>query len=197
MSHRYFAQWATHDGLLRAEQPTPAELAACSTQLSADYNEPHNSTMMANEQLMSPQDVVDHWAGLEAQAALPFLLYRDGELMGDADLRHLDSGDAEFAIMVCARRAQGKGLGTRFAGMLHVLAFDELKLHHLFVAIIPSNAASRRLFEKLGYQADDTPRARRFAEDPTDLCMSVTRAPFESAWWSRSQDTKAITLGMR
>jgi RimJ/RimL family protein N-acetyltransferase len=197
MSHRYRVQWTTQDGLLRAEQPTAQEVAACAAQLSADYNEPHNRAMMANEQLMSPRTVVEHWAGLEAQGGRAFVLSCNGELMGDADFRHFGSGAAEFAIMVGSRRSQGKGLGTRFAGMLHVLAFDVFELDRVFVAIIPTNAASLRLFEKLGYCNDDTPEARHFAEEPTDICLSVTRMQFAAGWRRAAPERDFIRCDVR
>ncbi|MBI5532921.1 MAG: GNAT family N-acetyltransferase [Deltaproteobacteria bacterium] len=197
MPRRTWVEWAAADGLLRAYEPTADELAACADQLSQDYNEPHNRAMMANEKLMSPQAVIEHWAGLAEQADRPFLLERDGVLMGDADLRHIEAGRAEFAIMVGSRKAQGQGVGTRFAGMLHVLAFESLGLQRVYVSIIPPNTASRRLFEKLGYRNDDSAQARSYAEDPSDICMSVSRAEFESAWLHPQGARDAIRLGTR
>jgi len=82
--------------------------------------------------------------------------------------------------MVAARAAQGRGLGTRFAIMLHAYAFQTLGLARVFVAIVPANVASIRLFAKLGYAPDDSPRARDFADDETDLTFSVDRATFEA-----------------
>jgi RimJ/RimL family protein N-acetyltransferase len=84
--------------------------------------------------------------------------------------------------MIGARAAQGRGLGTRFATMLHAFAFEVLDLARVYMSVIPANAASQRLFAKLGYQPDDSPEARAFADDETDLTMSVARRPFELLW---------------
>jgi hypothetical protein len=59
--------------------------------------------------------------------------------------------------------------------MLHAFAFDVLRLQRVYVAVIPENRASRRLFEKLGYQPDVSLVARRHADEPSDLTLSLGR----------------------
>jgi RimJ/RimL family protein N-acetyltransferase len=48
--------------------------------------------------------------------------------------------------------------------------------------VIPANVASRRLFEKLGYQIDDSPGAREFIDEESDLTMSLARSAFEPTY---------------
>lgn len=173
MSPRCFVEWSRPDGLWRALEPTPAELAVAAPRLAQDYNEPHNRAMMTNSGDQSPDDVVELWADMRRHGGRPFLLFLDDTLMGDADLRHIADGRAEFAIMVGSRAQQGRGVGTRFALMLHVLAFQSWGLERLYVSIIPANSASIRLFQKLGYQPDDSPAARCYAEEPDDVTLSA------------------------
>ena len=103
--------------------------------------------------------------------------------MGDADFRNLEEGTGEFAIMIGGPASQGRGLGTRFGLMLHLFGYDVLGLERIYISVIPANAASRRLFERLGYQIDDSPEARQFIDEETDLTMSsrdrrsIARAP--------------------
>jgi RimJ/RimL family protein N-acetyltransferase len=99
--------------------------------------------------------------------------------MGDADLRHVSAHTAEFALMIGERSVQGRGIGTRFATLIHAFAYQVLSLETLYVSIIPANSASRRLFEKLGYVADDSREARAFADEDDDLTLSLSRATFE------------------
>ena len=168
-------------GDLVAIEPTPDEVKAAAPALAAAYNDPHNAPLMGHVDALTAHDVVDHYADLDDEGAHAFLLQRGGELVGDGDFRDLDddTGDAEFAIMVAARATQGKGLGTHFAIMLHAFGFGVLGLRTVYVAIVPHNAGSLRLFEKLGYRRDDSPRAREFADDPHDLTFSLDRATFE------------------
>ena len=56
-----------------------------------------------------------------------------------------------------------------------------LGLERIFVSIIPANLPSQRLFAKIGYARDDSPAARAFADDPTDLTLSMVRTTFEAA----------------
>jgi len=177
---RWNGSWRTPAGALRAYIPDLAEVTRLAPRLAAFYNDAYNRAMMSNTVAMSPAEVVEHVESLRAAGGLPFLLERDGALAGDADLRHLTSTTAELAILIGQRPEQGKGWGTRFALMLHALAFGPLALERVFVAIIPANLPSQRLFAKLGYEPDPSVTARAFAEDPSDLTFSLDRATFTS-----------------
>ena len=176
---RYAVQWPTEHGLFRAFEPTAAEVAATAPELAAYYNDAHNRAMMAHAAEMSAAEVGEHFANLRDHGGRGFLLELDGALMGDADFRHMTASAAEFAIMIGARRVQGKGLGTRFALLLHALAYGGLSLERVFVTIIPANQASQRLFQKLGYESDNSPAARAYIDDEDDVTLSMERAKFE------------------
>jgi RimJ/RimL family protein N-acetyltransferase len=174
---RYRVVW----GDLAAVEPTPDEVAAAAPALAAAYNDPHNAPLMGHVDALTAGDVLDHYADLADEGGRAFLLYEHGVLAGDGDLRDLDdeSRDCELAIMVAARASQGRGLGTRYAIMLHAFAFRALELARVYVAIVPQNYASRRMFEKLGYLPDDGDRARELAE-PGDLTFCLERSVFET-----------------
>jgi RimJ/RimL family protein N-acetyltransferase len=164
---------------LRAREPRPAEVATAAPRLASFYNEPHNQAMLSHEDALTVADVVSHYRGLAREHARAFLLELDGLLVGDADLRHVEADRAEVAILIGERSIQGKGLGTRFGVMLHAFAFRTLGLARLYATIIPANAASLRLFEKLGYARDDAPEARRYVDAPDDVALSLTPERFE------------------
>jgi RimJ/RimL family protein N-acetyltransferase len=178
---RLVVEWRTLDDHLRAYEPTREETARWAPTLSAFYNDDYNRSMMANTVAMSADDVVEHFESLRHAGTKAFLLERNGELLGDADLRRITARSAEFAILVGQRPEQGKGIGTRFALMLHALAFRGLGLERIVVSIIPANLPSQRLFAKLGYQNDDSPAARATIDHPSDLTLSLGRAEFETA----------------
>jgi RimJ/RimL family protein N-acetyltransferase len=179
---------------LLAIEPTGDELAAAAPALAAFYNDPHNRRMLANTITLTAADVLTSYYELRAAGGRPFLLFADGRLVGDGDLRHLDvdteanrgarkteKKTGEIAILVGERTSQGRGLGTRLAVMLHAFAFQILDLGQIYASILPANAASLRLFARLGYLSDDSPAARAFADEPDDVTLAVTRARFESA----------------
>lgn len=162
-----------------AYEPTPEEVARHAPALAVAYSDPYNGAMMSNSGPMTAADVIDYYAQARRSGTRTLLLERDGVLVGDADLRHLDQGRAEAAILIASRATQGQGLGTKFGIMLHVFAFRALELERLYVAIIPANVPSQRLFRKLGYTPDASAAARAFAEAPDDLTFTLARAPFE------------------
>jgi RimJ/RimL family protein N-acetyltransferase len=65
--------------------------------------------------------------------------------------------------------------------MLHAAALRVMAFERIYAAVIPQNAASRRMLEKLGYQVDPSPRAASFADTADDIVMSVDRVQFEQA----------------
>ena len=141
-------QW----GELSAIVPTRDEIARYAPALAAAYNDPRNSTLLGNTQPLTADEVVEHYQSVE----YPFVFLQAGELAGDGDLRGVVNGAAELAFLIAAPSAQGKGLGTRFALMLHAFAFGQLALDRVYASVIPENTASRRVFEKLGYVVDET-----------------------------------------
>lgn len=171
--------WATPTGQLLAIEPDPEEVIRHASVLAAAYNDPSNAPLLGHTEPITPADVVAHYADAAADGARNFLLFRNGELAGDGDLRHITGGAAEFAFLIAAVAAQGKGLGTRFAIMLHAFGFTELALDRIYASIVPANVASRRVFEKLGYHRDDSPAARGFADEPGDIVLAIERATFE------------------
>ncbi len=177
---RWSVSWSCSDGRVEAREPTRPEVAAAAVRLSGWYNEGHNRAMMSNEEEMDPGDVLDYFDDGWKEGGRHFLLYAEGQLMGDADLRHIDlaTRTAEFAILIGERKVQGRGYGMRFALMLHTLAFTALDLERIYVSIIPANRGSLRLFEKLGYQRDDSPAARRYIDEDDDVTMSFGRRDF-------------------
>jgi RimJ/RimL family protein N-acetyltransferase len=172
---RYILEWNE----LVAVEPTPDEIVLHAPALSAGYNEPRNAELMGHTAEISPAEVSDSYADGIASGMRAFLLFSHGELAGDADLRGVHDGSAEFAFMVGAPSAQGKGLGTRFARMVHAFGFAELGLSRIYASVVPHNIASRRVFEKLGYVLDDSAAARAYADEPGDVVLALDRATFE------------------
>jgi RimJ/RimL family protein N-acetyltransferase len=176
---RFQIEWSAPVGTLRAIEPRIDEVAAHAATLAAGYNDPLNGPLMGHEALITEAEVVEHYEGLLAVGAHPFLLFVGDALAGDADLRRIRDGAAEFAFLVAAPSAQGKGLGTRFAVMVHAFAFQRLGLERIYASVVPANVASRRVFEKLGHAVDTSEAARTFADEEEDLVTAIDRGTFE------------------
>jgi len=171
-------EWQTDAGALVAFEPTPEELTQHSEALSVGYNDPANAGLMGHTSLISPAEVVESYRDSIAAGMRAFLLLLDGEFAGDGDLRNFRGDTAEFAFMIAAPSAQGKGLGTRFALMIHAFGFSRLELQRIYASVVPQNTASRRVFEKLGYIEDNSPAGREYAEEPGDVTLMLDRETF-------------------
>ena len=178
---RFVIEWQQPDGLFRAAEPTQDELRAAAPLLSSWYNEPVTKALLTNEHDLAADEVEAHFDGMWAAGDRPLLLWHDGALIGDCDLRHLEADRAEFAILVGARTLQAKGLGTRFTAMVLALAFGPLGLRRVYASVIPANRGSLRMFEKLGFVIDESAEARRYAEAADDVCLSLEAENFRAA----------------
>jgi RimJ/RimL family protein N-acetyltransferase len=177
-AERYQIEWATPSGTLLASEPTPAELAAHAAELARAYNDPANSLLLGHSMTLSAADVVTSYTLIGLNGGRSFLAFQDGVLIGDADLRHAHDGRAEFAFLICSPAAQGKGLGTRLATLVAAFGFQVLALERIYASLLPTNTASRRVFEKIGFSVDDSPVARSLAEAPGDVVMAIDRQAF-------------------
>ena len=173
--------WKTDIGELVAIEPRLSDVATHAAELAGGYNDPVNARLMGHVNAFSAADVVAHYQSMLEEGGRPFLLYLEGQLVGDADLRGVRDRAAEFAFMIAARDQQGKGLGTKFALMVHAFAFTTLGLERVYASIVPENQASRRVFEKLGYTLDHSAEARSFADEAGDVMLVIDRATFERA----------------
>lgn len=179
---RWSAEWADHGGAWRIAEPDEAALQTAAPLLSAWYNEPRNRALLTNEQDLSPEDVVAHYAAMRTAGDRPFLFYKDGALVGDGDLRGFgayEAGpEAEYALLIGEHRIKGRGLGTRLSHLVLHLAFGPLGLARVFASVIPENKGSLRMFEKLGFQVDPSPAGRRYAEHERDVCLRLEAGEF-------------------
>jgi len=190
----YQITWATPAGQLVALEPRPDEVVRHAGALAAAYNDPRNAPLLGHTEDVDQDDVVEHYLDVADAGGHNFLVFVDGALAADADLRKVGGGAAEFAFMVAAPAAQGKGLGTRVALMVHAFGFRTLGLDRIYASVIPDNAASRRVFEKLGYQIDASPAARAYADEPGDLTMAIDRETFDR---THAQAMAEIAIAVR
>lgn len=164
----------------RAEVPTAAQLRAYAPTLAAAYNEPAHAALLGNTEVFRADDVITHFATMRGEGNVPVLVFVDDDFVGDADFRNfsLACGHAEFAFLVAAPSAQGRGLGTEMARGLHRWAFATLGLQAVVASVAPENAASLRVFAKLGYVSAPSAVRAVFAEVETDDVLCVTASEF-------------------
>lgn len=168
-------------GKLLAFEPTEAEVLIAAPMLAIFNNDRHNSAMLTNTQEMTATEIVESYEFLRTNNGRSFLLEQEGVLTGDADFRNISGSTAEFAILIGSRTQQSRGLGTRYAAMMHVAAFRVLGLERIYASITPTNVASRRMVEKIGYQLDQSAFASSFIEEKDDIVMSIDWPRFELA----------------
>ncbi len=107
-------------------------------------------------------DEARHWqrmatVGIDAGTDLPTLVVeaRTDELLGAVGLHRLDpeSGRCSAGYWVAAR-ARGRGVARRALALLCRYAFDELEVKRIELWIEPTNSASLRVAEAVGFACE-------------------------------------------
>ncbi|MFB6228416.1 MAG: GNAT family N-acetyltransferase [Halobacteriales archaeon] len=94
---------------------------------------------------------------------LNLLVCRDGESAGTVGLQTLTSPDGSSEIGIFLAEAfWGEGVGTEAARLVTDHAFRERDRHRVEARVIEGNAASRALFETLGFRHESTMREAAF-----------------------------------
>ena len=180
-------------GTLVLREPSAADVERHADTLVRAYNDPNNAPLLGHADEIDRDEVIEHYAELAEDEARAFMLFDGDELVGDGDLRGICDGGAELAFLIADPKQQGKGLGTKLALLLTTFGFRVLDLDTIFASVVPANVASRRVFEKLGFWRDDSPRARSFAEVPDDIVFAIDRVAFDRV---HAETSAGIVIGV-
>jgi [ribosomal protein S5]-alanine N-acetyltransferase len=84
----------------------------------------------------------------------PFVILRDGAVVGDLNLTQVVRGSEESANvgLLVDRACRGQGIATTAIALACRLAFEELLLHRLQAGIQPANLASQKAFIRNGFE---------------------------------------------
>lgn len=83
---------------------------------------------------------------------------QQGIEVGSTYLRDIDNKNkkAEFGIFIGEDLARGKGIGTKSAELTVKYAFEELKLHKVFLRVFSDNIPAIKSYEKVGFKYEGT-----------------------------------------
>ncbi len=106
-------------------------------------------------------------------------------LVGGLTLSNIRRRAAQFVTLGywMGREYAGRGLMTEAVGMVVPFVFDNLALHRIHAAFLPSNTASRRVLEKNGFREEGF--AENYLQIDGKWCdhvlFGLTRERYESA----------------
>lgn len=129
-----------------------------------------------------------------AGLAYGFGLFVDRRLVGEINLNHVLRGAMQSATVGywIDQEWAGQGLVAEGVVVLAEFAFDHLDLHRLEICIVPRNANSRRVMEKLGLREEGV--AERFLEI-NGVWEDHVRYGFTVEEWSaREAELRALWL---
>ena len=113
-----------------------------------------------------------------------FAVYADKTLIGYGTLSHIDTTNrnCEIGIVIGAKQYWNKGVGAKAVTYLTTLACTVYHLHRVYAVIQGGNIASRRCFEKVGFQHEGKWRDARYVNGE---CIDLhSYAMFAQEWTS-------------
>ena len=154
------------DGVtLRAPRGADYEAWSALRQLSHAYLQPWEPTWPEDD-LTRPafkRRLSIYAREMDAGNAWPFFIFADSDqaLVGAITLSNIRRGVAEAGTLGywIGRPYAGRGHATAAVSGLVAHAFDELKLHRVEAACVPTNLGSRRVLEKAGFALEGQARA--------------------------------------
>jgi ribosomal-protein-alanine N-acetyltransferase len=123
-----------------------------------------------------------------------FGIFVDGTFCGEINLSSIQRGPFQNAYVGywTDQKWAGQGIMPEALVVLARFAFEELHLHRIQVSIIPRNASSRRVVEKLGLRNEGT--AERYLEINGVWEDHVRYAITAEEWQARRAELEAAWL---
>ena len=149
---------------LRAPRGADYEAWSALRQLSHAYLQPWEPTWPEDD-LTRPafkRRLAIYAREIDAGNAWPFFIFdADQTLVGAITLSNVRRGVAESGTLGywIGRPFAGRGHATAAVRGLVAHAFDDLRLHRVEAACVPTNLASRRVLEKAGFTLEGQARA--------------------------------------
>ena len=90
---------------------------------------------------------------------------------------------AELHILLGDRASHGQGIGTEATRAMVSHGFRDLNLHRIYLFVLDSNAAARRMYEKVGFRHEGTLRESAFKDGRYEdvHLMGLLQSEFRSA----------------
>jgi len=126
-----------------------------------------------------------------------FGVFVEGEFCGEINLSSIQRGPFQNAYVGywMDERWAGQSLMPEAVLVLAKFAFEELHLHRIQISIIPRNAPSRRVVDKLGLRNEGT--AERYLEINGEWEDHVRYAMTSEEWTARRDDLESTWLAPR
>lgn len=156
-----------HGQGLLLRPPRPADYAEWAElrELSRDYLQPWEPAWSEDDLTRSAfrRRLSIYSREMELGTAWPLFVYQleSERLMGAITLSNIRRGVAENATMGywIGLPYAGQGVGTSGVRLILDFAFSTLQLHRVEAACVPTNKASRRVLEKVGFREEGLARA--------------------------------------
>ena len=139
--------------------PRPADARAMSDAYIANREDIDRWSPAAPESFYTVAGQLEHIAqarrGYDVQQLMPWILVRDGRVVGSVTLFGITRGPLQQAMLGYWIDAgeRGRGLATFAVRAAVAFARDELRLHRLEAGASPDNVPSCRVLERAGFQA--------------------------------------------
>ena len=153
------------DLILRSPRASDYEAWAALRQTSHAYLQPWEPTWPEDDLTRAAfkRRLSIYAREMDAGNAWPFFIFADADqaLVGAITLSNVRRGVADSGTLGywIGQPCAGRGHATAAVRALVGWAFDELKLHRVEAACVPSNRASRRVLEKAGFELEGQARA--------------------------------------
>ncbi len=148
-------------------------------------NDPYVMQMFGHDDL-NPQmteSEVEEWFNYIQNSDYGWIIEIDGQIIGQTRLNRLDELDknAAYSIGFFSSDFCGKGLGGQITKLVLKFAFEQLKLHKVYLRVLEYNKSAIKCYQKCGFQKDGVLRENCFINGKweNDILMSILISEYE------------------
>ncbi len=120
---------------------------------------------------------VDNWFDYIQSSNYGWIIERDKEIIGQVRLNRLDELDKNIAYSIgfFSSKFCGKGFGIEVTNLVLKFAFDQLKLHKVYLRVLEYNKGAIKCYLKCGFKIDGVLRGNGFINGKweNDILMSI------------------------
>jgi len=130
----------------------------------------------SEENLLSVEDI-ERWYSFMKKSDYAWIVEVDNNVIGQARLNRIDDTEknAAYSIGFFSSKFCGKGLGMQVTKLVLKFAFEQLKLHKVYLRVLEYNKGGIKCYQKCGFKIDGILRENAFINGKweNDILMSI------------------------
>ncbi|HJO96174.1 MAG TPA: GNAT family protein [Victivallales bacterium] len=136
-----------------------------------------------DDSILSDKEI-DEWYSFMLKTDYAWIVELKNKVVGQVRLNRIDNRDknAAFSIGFFSSKSCGKGLGVKVTKLVLKFAFEQLKLHKVYLRVLEYNKGGIKCYQNCGFKTDGILRENGLINEKweNDILMSILADEFKN-----------------